>query len=79
MTRKKCESGGYILGVGDGSGKLYVHGDIDSIMAAQAIIFERDQLKAEIEKHKSNANWLMVKLNESYAENKKLKDAMKAS
>jgi hypothetical protein len=32
------------LGVGDGSGSLFVHGDYASIKAAQAIILERDAL-----------------------------------
>lgn len=36
------------MGVGDGSGELYVYGDYDSIKAAQSIIFERDALKAQL-------------------------------
>lgn len=35
------------LGVGDGSGRLFVHGDYDSIKATQKIIIERDALKGE--------------------------------
>jgi len=38
------------MGVGDGSGRLLVHGDYDSIKAAQAIVFERDQFRAENER-----------------------------
>jgi hypothetical protein len=34
------------MGVGDGSGRLFVHGDYDSIKAMQAIILERDALRA---------------------------------
>jgi hypothetical protein len=34
------------LGVGDGAGSLFVHGDYDSIKAVQKIIFERDKLRA---------------------------------
>lgn len=40
------------MGVGDGSGQLIVHGDYDSIKAAQRILWERDDLKtraAELE------------------------------
>lgn len=37
------------MGVGSGDGRLFVHGDYDSIKAAQAIVIERDQLKAEVE------------------------------
>jgi hypothetical protein len=33
------------LGVGDGTGQLFVHGDYESIKACQAIILERDRLK----------------------------------
>lgn len=38
------------MGVGDGSGQLFVHGDYESIKAAQAIVFERDALAAELVK-----------------------------
>jgi hypothetical protein len=34
------------LGVGDGTSNLFVHGDYDSIKAAQKILFERDKLRA---------------------------------
>jgi hypothetical protein len=34
------------MGVGNGSGKLFVHGDYDSIKAAQNIVLERDRYKA---------------------------------
>lgn len=36
------------LGVGEGSGRLFVHGDYDSIKATQKIILERDALKAKL-------------------------------
>lgn len=36
------------MGVGSGDGQLFVHGDHASIKAAQAIILERDQLRAEL-------------------------------
>ena len=39
---------GTTMGVGSGDGQLFVHGDHDSIKAAQAIVLERDQLKAEV-------------------------------
>jgi hypothetical protein len=39
---------GTTMGVGSGDGRLFVHGDYDSIKAAQAIVLERDQLKAEV-------------------------------
>lgn len=34
------------MGVGNGDGQLFVHGDYDSIKAAQAIVMERDKLLA---------------------------------
>jgi hypothetical protein len=40
------------LGVGSGDGKLFVHGDYDSIKAAQAIILERDALREQLDKAK---------------------------
>lgn len=33
-----------MMGVGDGSGQLFVHGNYDSIKAAQKIVEERDEL-----------------------------------
>jgi len=36
------------MGVGNGDGKLFVHGDYESIKAAQEIILERVRLKAEL-------------------------------
>lgn len=36
------------LGVGEGSGRLFVHGNYDSIKATQKIILERDALKAKL-------------------------------
>lgn len=33
------------IGVGDGSGNLFVHGDYDSIKAVQSIIFENEKLR----------------------------------
>lgn len=49
------------MGVGSGDGQLFVHGDYDSIKAAQAIVLERDQLKAENEALRKDAGryrWL---------------------
>lgn len=40
------------MGVGSGDGSLFVHGDFDSIKAAQAIVLERDALRAEVERWK---------------------------
>ncbi|MCQ9422694.1 hypothetical protein NRB16_04000 [Pseudomonas sp. LJDD11] len=37
------------MGVGNGSGQLIVHGDYDSIKAAQRILWERDDLKTLID------------------------------
>lgn len=37
------------MGVGYGSGKLFVHGDYDSIKACQSIIDDRDRLRRELE------------------------------
>lgn len=38
------------MGVGSGDGNLFVHGDYESIKAAQAIVLERDALQAEVER-----------------------------
>ncbi len=38
------------MGVGTGDGKLFVHGDYESIKAAQEIVLERDGLRAEVER-----------------------------
>lgn len=37
------------LGVGSGSGNLFVYGDYESVKAAQAIILERDALRARVD------------------------------
>lgn len=37
------------IGVGDGTGNLYVHGDYDSIKRVQALIFEREILVKALE------------------------------
>uniref|UniRef100_UPI0035C72508 hypothetical protein n=1 Tax=Serratia quinivorans TaxID=137545 RepID=UPI0035C72508 len=36
------------MGVGDGSGSLFVHGDYDSIRAAQRIVLENEELRAKL-------------------------------
>lgn len=36
------------MGVGSGSGNLFVYGNYDSIKAAQKIVIERDQIRAEL-------------------------------
>lgn len=36
------------MGVGDGGGSLFVHGDYDSIKAAQHIVFENESLRAKL-------------------------------
>ena len=38
------------MGVSNGAGQLFVHGDYDSIKAAQEIILERDQLRHQLAK-----------------------------
>ena len=38
------------MGVGSGDGNLFVHGDCESIKAAQAIVLERGALRAEVER-----------------------------
>ena len=58
---------GTAMGVGSGAGSLFVYGDYDSIKAAQAIVIERDQLKAVIEIH-----------NKIIAERNRLLDAIPA-
>lgn len=37
------------LGVGDGDGNLFVHGDYDSIKRVQALIFENERLLKDVE------------------------------
>lgn len=37
------------MGVGAGDGSLFVHGDHESIKAAQAIVLQRDALRAEVQ------------------------------
>jgi hypothetical protein len=37
------------LGVGDGSGQLFVHGSYDAIKRTQQIIFEREQLSRDVD------------------------------
>lgn len=41
------------MGVGTGDGKLFVHGDHDSIKAAQAIVLQRDTLRAEVSRQEA--------------------------
>ena len=41
------------MGVGSGDGNLFVHGDCESIKAAQAIVLERGALRAEVERDKA--------------------------
>jgi len=43
------------MGVGSGGGNLFVHGDYDSIKAAQDIVLERDKLRAELDEWKDVA------------------------
>ena len=38
------------MGVGSGDGNLFVHGDWESIKAAQAIVLERGALRAAVER-----------------------------
>ena len=38
------------LGVGTGDGRLFIHGDYESVKAAQAIVLQRDALRAEVER-----------------------------
>ena len=49
------------IGVGDGSGSLFVHGDYESIKRVQSMIFELEKLRSENEELKSKPT-----LRESY-------------
>lgn len=40
------------IGVGDGTGSLFVHGDYDSIKRVQALIFECEKLRKDAEKRR---------------------------
>lgn len=46
-----------VMGVGSGSGNLFVYGDYDSIKSAQKIVIERDQLRAELSAIKAHGNY----------------------
>lgn len=48
------------MGVGDGSGELYVYSDYDSIKAAQSIVFERDALRKQLAQGEAVAPELMA-------------------
>lgn len=37
------------MGVGNGSGKLFVYGDLESIQAAQAIVLRAERMSARVE------------------------------
>ena len=39
-------------GVGDGSGKLLVHGDYDSIKKVQSLVFELESLRKDAERYR---------------------------
>jgi len=49
---ERLKASGLTLGVGDGDGKLFVHGDYDSIKAAQAYILRVGEQAKEIERLK---------------------------
>lgn len=55
------------MGVGDGSGKLIVHGDYDSIKAAQEIVWERDDLREQCAQLRARAIELEKDREESVA------------
>lgn len=44
---EKCEHG-VSMGVGDGSGRLFIFGDYESIKATQRIVLDRDELKRKL-------------------------------
>ena len=46
--KSKLEAMNCTVGVGDGAGNLFVHGDYDSVKAVQGIIIERDALKDRV-------------------------------
>lgn len=51
------------LGVGDGTGNLFVHGDYDSIKRVQALIFECEKLRKDAERYrylKRGRNWIVA-------------------
>lgn len=45
------------MGVGSGDGQLFIHGDYESVKAAQRIVIERDQLRAELSAIKAHGNY----------------------
>lgn len=56
------------MGVGSGSGNLFVYGDYDSIKAAQKIVIERDQLRAELAAIKAQEPVAWISKDGTYAE-----------
>ena len=50
------------LGVGDGNGNLFVHGDYDSIKRVQALIFECEKLRKDAER----LDWLEEQTRQSW-------------
>lgn len=58
---------GVTMGVGDGSGQLFVHGDYDSIKAAQAISLDRERLRGivhNIHQCLDGEEWIPATLND---------------
>ena len=53
------------MGVGSGDGNLFVHGDYESIKAAQAIVLERSALRAEVERDKALLRQALMALEEA--------------
>lgn len=51
------------LGVGDGAGDLFVHGDYDSIKRVQALVFENEKLRKDAERYryiKKGNQWVVA-------------------
>lgn len=57
-----AEPWGCTLGVGDGSGKLFVHGDYDSIKTVQKKLLELEELRVENAKLRAEANDAVEKI-----------------
>lgn len=70
---------GCTLGVGTGAGHLFVHGDYESVKAAQAIIDERSELAARNKSLDDQLNVTLTKLNQAEIENANLRQKLEAA
>ncbi|HEY8342643.1 MAG TPA: hypothetical protein VIK75_06555 [Calditerricola sp.] len=66
------------MGIGSGDGNLFVHGDYESIKAAQAVVLERDALRTEVAEWKRVASAQAELHGEAEDENERLRAGIEA-